>query len=632
MVRNAQPAVARWGGTLGTLYAGLDMWLGAAAASACRGRSSTMPTTRRLRRKDACRADRLSQARRRADLRPPVVGVRVQHQSRGRPAGSPDAQGRRHTDRGQPARYMPGPSSVIARRAFMNLSRETMASRGCRSTRRIASTARPATSRTRPRTSTGSRPKAEEGPITRTCKLLGGADRWPALVLPRAGDGRAQRRAGDDPALTYVQARAAAMNGDHARSAELLARAGRRRRRRRRRSAAKALAEALGAGRHGPGAARWRAQLPPAEPADRRAAAARRRRDARAAAPTRAMRLLAAQGRRRRPAASSRRWSTAWAAAERARLRRGARRSSTRSRQQPARPVQGARMRAFILLKSGEPADAEPFARRAIGNAGGARSRLRLALADGFLAAGDRARALAMLDGMGAERLRAARSASRRQARSAWRSTRRPRPMRELLLGARRRPQPAATTRAADRPGPGRALRRSRTTAARRCCWRCCSRPASGPTRRSRMLDRSRPATRWPPGPRRRGAHPGRREALRRGAARWPRRRRRRRDAERRRLRAARRRAQSAMKRYRRGGRRLWPGDRAGQGARASQTRCGRCICCSADALEAGRPLARGQARRSHAALALAPDQPLILNSSAMPSSSAARTSTPPRR
>src|SRR5204863_5051967 len=27
MVRNVQPAVAHWGGTVGTLYAGLDMWL-----------------------------------------------------------------------------------------------------------------------------------------------------------------------------------------------------------------------------------------------------------------------------------------------------------------------------------------------------------------------------------------------------------------------------------------------------------------------------------------------------------------------------------------------------------------------------------------------------------------------------
>ncbi|MEO8142022.1 MAG: 4Fe-4S dicluster domain-containing protein, partial [Sphingomicrobium sp.] len=27
MVRNAEPAVARWGGTVGTIYAGIDMWL-----------------------------------------------------------------------------------------------------------------------------------------------------------------------------------------------------------------------------------------------------------------------------------------------------------------------------------------------------------------------------------------------------------------------------------------------------------------------------------------------------------------------------------------------------------------------------------------------------------------------------
>jgi tetratricopeptide (TPR) repeat protein len=58
---------------------------------------------------------------------------------------------------------------------------------------------------------------------------------------------------------------------------------------------------------------------------------------------------------------------------------------------------------AFILLKFRRAADAEPFARRAIGNAGGREARLRLALADGFLAAGDRARALAMVEGMGTE-------------------------------------------------------------------------------------------------------------------------------------------------------------------------------------------------------------------------------------
>ena len=59
--------------------------------------------------------------------------------------------------------------------------------------------------------------------------------------------------------------------------------------------------------------------------------------------------------------------------------------------------------RAFILLKFRRAADAESFARRAIGAAGARENRLRLAFADGFLAAGDRNRALAMIEGMGAD-------------------------------------------------------------------------------------------------------------------------------------------------------------------------------------------------------------------------------------
>ncbi len=59
--------------------------------------------------------------------------------------------------------------------------------------------------------------------------------------------------------------------------------------------------------------------------------------------------------------------------------------------------------RAFLYLKFRRTAEAEPFARRAIGTGGGRESRLRLALADGFLAAGDRDRALAMIEGMGTE-------------------------------------------------------------------------------------------------------------------------------------------------------------------------------------------------------------------------------------
>lgn len=58
---------------------------------------------------------------------------------------------------------------------------------------------------------------------------------------------------------------------------------------------------------------------------------------------------------------------------------------------------------ALILLKFGRTADAEPYARRAIGKAGGREFRLRLALAAGFQAGGDTNRALAMIDGIDAD-------------------------------------------------------------------------------------------------------------------------------------------------------------------------------------------------------------------------------------
>jgi tetratricopeptide (TPR) repeat protein len=56
--------------------------------------------------------------------------------------------------------------------------------------------------------------------------------------------------------------------------------------------------------------------------------------------------------------------------------------------------------RALVLLKFKRAAEAEPYARRAVGAAGAREDRLRLAFADGFLASGDKARALMILDGM----------------------------------------------------------------------------------------------------------------------------------------------------------------------------------------------------------------------------------------
>ncbi|MDQ3479458.1 MAG: tetratricopeptide repeat protein [Pseudomonadota bacterium] len=55
---------------------------------------------------------------------------------------------------------------------------------------------------------------------------------------------------------------------------------------------------------------------------------------------------------------------------------------------------------ALILLKLGNGAQAEPFARRAIAKAGPREYRLRLALAAGYTALGDRARAAAMIEGV----------------------------------------------------------------------------------------------------------------------------------------------------------------------------------------------------------------------------------------
>jgi tetratricopeptide (TPR) repeat protein len=58
--------------------------------------------------------------------------------------------------------------------------------------------------------------------------------------------------------------------------------------------------------------------------------------------------------------------------------------------------------RAFILIKARRTAEAEPLVRRAVGAAGSREDQLRLAFADGFLAAGDRQRALMIIEGMGA--------------------------------------------------------------------------------------------------------------------------------------------------------------------------------------------------------------------------------------
>ena len=113
-------------------------------------------------------ADRLSQARRRALLRQAVVGVPVQHQSRGRPAGPSEADRSRRSRcaKNLPRLWRAG-AALLPGRASMRWSMATRRRRQTRassSTRRTASTAKPATSRTRPRTSPGPAPEGGGGP------------------------------------------------------------------------------------------------------------------------------------------------------------------------------------------------------------------------------------------------------------------------------------------------------------------------------------------------------------------------------------------------------------------------------------------------------------------------------------
>ena len=59
--------------------------------------------------------------------------------------------------------------------------------------------------------------------------------------------------------------------------------------------------------------------------------------------------------------------------------------------------------RAWILLKFGRTPEALPFARRAVASAGPRETRLRLAFADSFLKRRDRAAAIAMVEGIGSD-------------------------------------------------------------------------------------------------------------------------------------------------------------------------------------------------------------------------------------
>ena len=115
-------------------------------------------------------ADRLSETRRQVDLRQADGPFVFSDQPRRRSAGPSEARGSPHSHCRSTCLCTPSRRSAIARRASTKSCAMIKGTRNFRSTRRIASTAKPAISRTRARISTGSVPRAAAAPIMPGCK------------------------------------------------------------------------------------------------------------------------------------------------------------------------------------------------------------------------------------------------------------------------------------------------------------------------------------------------------------------------------------------------------------------------------------------------------------------------------
>ncbi|MEO6225053.1 MAG: tetratricopeptide repeat protein [Sphingomicrobium sp.] len=205
----------------------------------------------------------------------------------------------------------------------------------------------------------------------------------------------------NDPLRTYVQARAAAIGGNHRQAAELLAALAQNQPDGD--LARKAFAEALGAGQFDLALRLARAVPPTKLTTDARllliADEMRNRRTDRALS-------LLATSKEAGDLSFLAPLISAWDAAEAGSADRALAALDQIGTGSMLSPL-AAEQRALILLKFKRSADAEPFARRAVGSAGAREDRLRLAFADGFLQAGDKARALMIIDGIGSGALAA---------------------------------------------------------------------------------------------------------------------------------------------------------------------------------------------------------------------------------
>ena len=127
----------KWGMWAGTLHGGMHMWLNDL------GLGALVPWTLRHGKPDheslqpaaADADDRVSEVRRRADVRQALVGVPVEHQPRGKPARAPAAARPGDPGRRSTSRCTTAPSALLPRRRLrIRRGRGRRGTRACRST------------------------------------------------------------------------------------------------------------------------------------------------------------------------------------------------------------------------------------------------------------------------------------------------------------------------------------------------------------------------------------------------------------------------------------------------------------------------------------------------------------------
>ena len=165
-VRNVKPLWSRFGTVLGVLLGGIDMWVNHAVPLLAlrHAAAQARPTPTRSGPSPPPAAKTYPRPDGKTTFDRAVLGVSRQYRPRRGPAGAPEAGRSGRAAARHPARLRRRAGAALLPRRRLRNRRRRRRSRRSASTPPTASTAKPATSRTRPGTSPGCRPRAARGP------------------------------------------------------------------------------------------------------------------------------------------------------------------------------------------------------------------------------------------------------------------------------------------------------------------------------------------------------------------------------------------------------------------------------------------------------------------------------------